>query len=1409
MEFQIVQWQAEDYKDGYGYEETAIPKYLIKIYGITEDGDSVSVNILDYTPFFMIKVPHAVTSLFMERIHEHMTLQLPLAVRPGYVGAKLMKRKDFWGFTNNTLFSFVRFTFKSLAAFKAGIRVMQKPVLEGRKYAIYESNIEPFLRFMHIRNLAPAGWVVISDYTQNTDILPTRCVHDLSCDWKAIMPVEKERLAPIKIAAFDIECTSSHGDFPVAIKDYKKVAYEINQAFVDEKIQTSSSLIDALESAFTGEPGILSPIYTKRVNQTSEKISKIAPKIIQLMQGKQKEAVQSLLDANLPKLKGDPIIQIGITLHKYGEIECYSHHIVTVGTCDSIENAIVHSCATEKEALLQFTKLIQDLDPDVITGYNIFGFDFAYLYDRSCELGISERFLKLGKIVDQPSLYEEKTLSSSALGDNLLRYVNMQGRVLIDVMKVVQRDHKLDSFKLDNVAKHFLKLQKNDVSPQDIFRLQEGSSEDRKKIAEYCIQDCALCNRLIMKLEILANNIGMANVCNVPLTYIFMRGQGVKIFSLVAKQCREEDFMIPTLSKYGTETEEEDDEGYEGAIVLPPKEGIYLDTPITVLDYASLYPSSMISENLSHDTYVLNPKYDNLPGVEYLDITYDIYDTVDGKKKKVGDKVCRFVQTKEKGVMPRILMKLLKARKDTRKKIEYQTVITKNEKYSGLLSENADAYTLKRIDGTSDVVPKSEVIEVVSTYGEFEKAVLDGLQLAYKVTANSLYGQVGAKTSPIYLKEIAACTTATGRKMILMAKDFMEGEYNAEIIYGDSVPGNSPVMIRHKDGSVHICPIETLTREWQSYPGFKMLEQGRYDKEQGFIDAEVWAGGRWAKIFRVIRHRTHKKIYRVNTPQGCIDVTEDHSLIDANMQRIQPKECVIGKTELYHSFPEEFPEIEPWLKAFDDVPKRQITKHEAWVFGLFLRRGNCIDSWEINDSNVKYLDIAREYLCAVEPIDFEVLESSGNYKLVSVSSSSYMVEKYRELFHYRQVPSCILNAPYQIRSWFMKGYLQDDGMQLVCKEKIEAQSLYYLACSLGWKNIGVNIQENNYIIGNMVDNMNPNRIITMTSISDCEDTVYDIETEVSRFHSGVGSIIKSNTDSLFLSFKVDEKGHAAILPSIKKAQEASAAFKPKLKAPHDLEYEKTFWPFILFSKKRYCANKYEFDDQHCKLNSMGIALKRRDNAPIVKQIYGGVLDIILNQQDIQASTSYLRDQLTELIAGKFPLESLVITKSLRADYKDPSKIAHKVLAERIGERDPGNKPQVNERIPFVYVETKGKKGEKILQGNRIEHPDYIRQQNLKPDYEFYITNQIMKPVVQLYALTITTLDGYRKGPNYFNELEHKLIQEKEGDVKKAKDRLNDLKEQEVARILFEPHLRALEVKKTKNKLITDFFSVKK
>ena len=151
---------------------------------------------------------------------------------------------------------------------------------------------------------------------------------------------------------------------------------------------------------------------------------------------------------------------------------------------------------------------------------------------------------------------------------------------------------------------------------------------------------------------------------------------------------------------------------------------------------------------------------------------------------------------------------------------------------------------------------------------------------------------------------------------------------------------------------------------------------------------------------------------------------------------------------------------------------------------------------------------------------------------------------------------------------------------------------------------------------------------------------------------------------------------------------------------------------------------------------MGIVLKRRDNSKIVKYVVGGMVDILMNEVNIEKAVKYIKKSIADLLKGKYPLYYFVTTKTLKSNYKDRTRIAHVCLADRMKERDPGNAPQVNERIPYVAIEVPSVKGKKLLQGDRIEHPNYVIENNLKVDYLFYLTNQVMKPTVQFLELLV-------------------------------------------------------------------------
>jgi len=1498
----------------------------------------------------------------------------------------------------------------------------------------YKSDLPPLLDFFHKKDIQPCGWVKIKNYKklEKNDKCVDKNYYDVH--FRNIEKLEKLDFAPFKVMSWDIEADSSHGDFPLAKKNYKKLSMEITDFYLDlinnkkykddedilinifkymlitgfnleKDINININLDDDIKKIIKNNINVIylkmdlnlvhiekikdntfiKKIYNICKNNRTGNLNNSNASNLSLFMNRNKDIdeyeddeddeeedknengeikkisnrdiiinkLNKIFNKEFREVQGDRIIQIGCVFHLFGKKEENKKYILTLGSCDKFDDTtIIHSFAKnknftsysvdelnvqEEKLIMKFQEIINKEQPNIILGYNTFGFDNKFLYERCQELYIDDKFGFIGKFKQKKTELIVKQLSSSALGDNILNILPTIGRTEIDLLKLIQRDHNLDSYSLNNVSSVFIGDKKDDVSPKQIFEYQRQTGDKRAIIAKYCIKDCVLLIDLMNKLDKLSANIGMANVCSVPLDFIILRGQGIKIQSLVSKECNIENYLLRELEKKSNNS------SYEGAIVLPPKKGMYLEDPVAVLDYASLYPSSMIASNISHEVivktefykngnleeieeinlenmkdgihfkhtekykqyedfnieeyeeeiksynryplldsiyiktlkyrfikkcksklyiaekfyknpdiedfniekykikwnklskedkikynrniyYPYNPKIDNLieneniDNVNYISICFDTYTGKGDKKEKDGVKkitlahpcdIEKYDDTNEypdqtiskRGIMPKILRKLLKARKDTRKKIPLEK-------------------------------------------DEFKKGVLEGLQLGYKLSANSLYGQTGASTSAIFKQDVAAATTSTGRQMLNLCSSFAVQYYDCDIVYGDSVVGDEPLILRNPQGLIEIKTIESLSKEWEVYENFKpfdTVQSNRRDKQKAFVNYEVFANNRWNPIKKVIRHKTNKKIYRVNTHCGVVDVTEDHSLLSDKREKIKPGECVVGETKLFHCFPNEFNEVDAYvpqqneekeeinreeliecstcknsylednyyfadklktkrvkqckicvkrkqckrqgrvfaeeIQSKEDIYRESylLTEDEAKIWGMFMGDGSCgcYDSkwslkytWALNNNNLERLNVYKDLLEKIEPLKFKILDtlkSSGVYKLVACGSIKYMVEKYRPLFYYEKakiVPNIVLNGKLEIKKAFFEGYYDADGaktgnygldkrMHFVTKNKISAQCLYYLAKSIGYK-LSLTIQEKRieknkdyYWINSCKKyGKNPNMLKKMIYLRESEDEyVYDLETEFGTFCAGVGELEIVNTDSIFLKYNtysedgVELKGKDRIRYGIQKSIKLEKDVSPLLRKPHWLEFEKEFAPFILFSKKRYIGYLYEDDWTVVpKLKYMGIVLKRRDNANIVKIIYSGIITRLLEDKTIESAVKFLKEKLEELINGKFPMEDLTITKTLRGYYKNPLGIAHKVLADRMKERDPGSAPASNDRVPYVYINVKEKKGEKVLQGDRIEHPDYIRENNIKIDYRFYILRQIQRPVMQIFEL---------------------------------------------------------------------------
>jgi len=599
--FQAVAWSAREDED----------TYTIDIFGRTEDGQSVHIET-PFEPYLFVKVPLG---------------KIPPNIASSIGSPVLIKRKDLWGFQNCTEHTFAKFTFRNESDMRRA-----EWLCRNQRYQVYEANLSPVLRIMHRTGIKSTGWLE----AKGVPVQGSTCAIDLRVgDWRALKPIDRDDIAPLRIASVDIECFSESGAFPN------------------------------------------------------------------------------------PMNKTDVCFQVAVTTRTYGR-EGFERKVFCVKetVCEDSE-----WFATEREMLERFAEYMRDeLDPDIVTGWNIFGFDLEYLYTRTVLSGCSDVAYVWGRMRDTHIELVTKVLASSALGSNTLKMVPMIGRYVFDMFQDIKREHKLESYSLNAVSAHFLNDKKIDMPVREIFgRFRDGDPVKLGEVAEYCLKDTELPHMIAEKTCLIQNQIEMAKATWVPLSYLSERGQQIKVFSQVCRKARELGFMVPTMrvDKNAGPTE------YQGATVLDAQTGAYY-TPITALDFASLYPSIMRAHNLCFSTLVMHTQYKDLPNVKYE--TYGPH---------------TFAQDVP-SLLPVILNELAVFRKKAKKLM-------------------------------------------AAAEGTLMEAVYNGQQLAYKISMNSIYGFTGASKGMLPLLAIASTVTWRGREMIDETKTYVEKNFpGAKVRYGDT-----------------------------------------------------------------------------------------------------------------------------------------------------------------------------------------------------------------------------------------------------------------------------------------------------------------------------------------------------------------------------------------------------------------------------------------------------------------------------------------------------------------------------------------------------------------------------------------------------------------------------------------------
>lgn len=574
----------------------------------------------------------------------------------------------------------------------------------------------------------------------------------------------------------------------------------------------------------------------------------------------------------------DCIFQISGVVEGHGGNSC--KYLLTLGftspTLVGKDVKVVH-CSDEKDLLLKFTDLVREVNPHVIVGYNIFGFDIPYMIQRCKKHDIFSDFDLLG--FPHSKHAPEKTIkwSSTAYSYQEFHYLDAEGRVLVDLLPVVKRDYKFANYKLKTISTFFLGETKDPLSHLDIFQayetgvlLKERTGNGVRKLSrcgKYCVQDSALVLKLFSTLQLWIGLSEMAKICQVPMMYLFTKGQQIKVYSQVYKKCFAEDILVESIQEHPALKR---CQGYSGAFVFPPEPGIY--DWVIPFDFSSLYPTTIIAYNIDYSTLVLDESsvcLEDCHVIEWEDHVNCQHDTSESKKSGKAKVLCgknRFVFRKSPiGVVPSLLMNLLSQRSDTKKQM-------KKIKSAGILSADM----------------------------ETRLTVLDKRQLAYKLSANSAYGSMGVDKGYLPFMPGAMSTTAMGRASIQKAADFVRSTYRGDLIYGDSVAGDTPLAIRSiESGTIRVITVEDLfnsmDQDIQDYEQFRSKEEGLEEKQRIDVeDIEVFTKSGWGAVSRLIRHKTQKQMIRVFCTTGVLTVTEDHSLLDPAGNLKKPTEVSVG-----------------------------------------------------------------------------------------------------------------------------------------------------------------------------------------------------------------------------------------------------------------------------------------------------------------------------------------------------------------------------------------------------------------------------------------------------------------------------------------------------------------------------------
>lgn len=757
------------------------------------------------------------------------------------------------------------------------------------------------------------------------------------------------------------------------------------------------------------------------------------------------------------------VYMISAIYKKYKINDSYQRYAIIIGDCNEIPKERLDNCTLikvndELELVQAFADVINLTDPEILIGYNILGYDYPYLNHRI--IRNLEPWPKISRIVNEISKMSSNNWKSKAYGNNSMSTLNISGRISIDLLPVIKRDNKFESYTLKYVCSQFLNdKNKHDVSAEQMFiyyeNIQEAvknyrenpnnitnlalevAKEKTTEVMEYCIRDSELCIDLMENQDVWIGLIELSNIVGVTIVEIFTKGQQVRCVSQLYDLACKKNVIL--------NSREAPNYTFKGGAVQKPIPGLYDN--VICLDFKSLYPSIMEALNICYTTLVM-PEHDHLiPDDQCHVVEFDQeVDYTKPKKLKEDVEIDLSDSSSDEDEL------------DEKEEPKVTTVHYKIKFYKN--KQGLVPLLVKNLVAERNAVRAQQKNEKNPQV----KMVLEKRQLALKCSANSCIGN-----TPI------PCLI-DGKFEYRMIEELFHDNYEV------------------REGDIQVC---------------NNINQ-HFGKE-----IKVWSDGGWADIHYVGRHEAPKDMVRVLTHTGCVDVTRDHSLLDIHGNEVTANDVEIGD-ELFHlSTP--FSEDNKIIYYFNDVNINTLDSNEkeAYLHGIFFGYGTIDKHLIINNGVFNILNVCYNILNEMFSIKHNNIIISNNQLIVK---DRYIINMYTKLFYkqekYKIVPNYIYETPYKSRMLFYIGYNNQK-----IHSQIGAAGMYHVIKSLGY-NINIYDDDGFYF----KYGYETNKIKSIKNISNSSKTeyVYDIETSTHHFAAGVGDMIVHN--SFFGFFGVQEGG---------------------------------------------------------------------------------------------------------------------------------------------------------------------------------------------------------------------------------------------------------------------------------------------